>query len=274
MSEELFLASDVRENEIYGEACGEARTLCIFLAKYSSVLLGCGSTCIRLEKNVKRIAEAYGMEAELYIMPRHIQISVWEKSHTATVTVLEAVSPIGISFEVNTLLSRLSWEIADKKISFGEAIEIFEGIISCRKQKKFLIILLVALANASFCRLFGGDIAAMITVSISTAIGYLLKMILLKINIDVRMVVLLSALLSALIAGSAVEFSIGGTSRIALATSVLYLVPGIPFINSFSDVIYRHYICAFGRFFDAVVLTCCLSAGLFLAMRILGINMF
>ncbi|MDE6344424.1 MAG: threonine/serine exporter family protein, partial [Muribaculaceae bacterium] len=61
---------------------------------------------------------------------------------------------------------------------------------------------------------------------------------------------------------------------IALGTSVLYLVPGIPFLNSFSDMIYRHYFCAFCRFTDAVVLTCCLSIGLCAGMMLMNVGMF
>ena len=40
--------------------------LMLFLSRYSARLLGAGATCIRLEKNVGRIAKAYGMEAVSY----------------------------------------------------------------------------------------------------------------------------------------------------------------------------------------------------------------
>lgn len=260
--------------EVYQEACGEARSLCIFLTQYGALLLGCGSTCIRLEKNINRIAKAFGMEAEIYIMPRHLQLSVWEKEHTATVSALEAVAPVGINFEMNTRLSELSWEIADGRITFQEALNKFAEIKKGTKRNPYILLLLVALANASFCRLFGGDLMAMATVALATAIGFQAKTTMLSWRSDLRAVVFLCSLLSAFIAGLGVWLSIGDVPRIAVATSVLYLVPGIPFINSFSDMINRHYICAFGRFMDAVVLTCCLSAGLVVAMKLMGLSMF
>ena len=37
--------------------------------------------------------------------------------------------------------------------------------------------------------------------------------------------------------------SLGSTPDIAIATSILYLVPGIPFLNGFSDMIAGHYTC-------------------------------
>ena len=68
--------------------------------------------------------------------------------------------------------------------------------------------------------------------------------------------------------------AIGDTPTTAMATSVLYLVPGIPYLNSFSDMLCRHYICAFCRFMDAIVLTGCLSAGLCCGMLLMNVGMF
>lgn len=67
---------------------------------------------------------------------------------------------------------------------------------------------------------------------------------------------------------------LGLTPEIAVATSVLYLVPGIPFINSFCDLIDRHYICAYGRAMHAIVLVCCLSFGLCAGMALMHVPMF
>lgn len=248
--------------------------LCIFLTEYGSELLGCGSTCIRLENNVKRMAQAFGMEAEVYIMPRHLQTSVWQPGHSNTSTAMQAIAKVGISFDINTMLSRLSWDLADRKIDFAEARRRFAKIINGGSQNQLLLIILVALANASFCRLFGGDAVAMGLVGVATGIGYFTKIRLLKLHLDLRITVVICAFLSTLICSCGVLCDWGSAPQIAVATSVLYLVPGIPFINSFSDLLYRHYICAFGRFLDAAVLTICLSIGLLAGMGIMHIPLF
>ncbi len=134
--------------------------------------------------------------------------------------------------------------------------------------------MLVALSNASFCRLFGGDFVAMAVVAVATFAGFGLKCILLRKKVDIRIIVFVCALASTILGATDMLFSLGNTPAIAIGTSVLYLVPGIPFLNSFSDLIYRHYICAFGRFIDAIVLTCCLSAGLCLGMKLMDTGMF
>ena len=108
----------------------------------------------------------------------------------------------------------------------------------------------------------------------ATFSGFMLKQMLARRNVDVRLIVVLCAFVSGVLGATGLLFSLGSTPRIALATSVLYLVPGIPFINSFSDMLYRHYICAFSRMVDAVVLTCCLSIGLCAAMLMMNTGMF
>lgn len=207
-------------------------------------------------------------------MPRHIHLSVWEDGKTEVNTSIATVSHNVISFNVNTLLSKLSWEIADGRISFDEAKRRFDEIVHSDSQNKWLVMVLVAFANASFCRLFGGDWIAMLIVWIATLAGYFLKILLIERRVDVRAMALVCSFVSAVLGATAGLFGFGVTPEIALGTSVLYLVPGIPFINSFSDMLYRHYLCSISRFMDAVVLTCCLSMGLCAAMIMMNVGMF
>lgn len=249
------------------------KDLCLFLAEYGARLLASGATCIRLDKNVARIAKRFDMEAYMTVMPRHIHITITDKSTGEILTSIQPVPETGISFNINTELSRLSWTIADGKMDFAEAIDRYNDIICGDKQNKWLVLLLVTLANASFCRLFGGDAIAMAIVGLATFVGYYMKVRLLSCKVDVRMVFMICAFLSSVIGATDMLFSIGSTPAIAISTSVLYLIPGIPFLNSFSDMLYRHYLCAFARFADAMVLTCCLSIGLCIGLSLMRANM-
>ena len=251
-----------------------AKDVCMFLADYSARLLGSGATCIRLDKNVNRIAETYGMKAEMTIMPRHIHMTVIDSCSGEILTSITKVPDSGISFAINTELSRLSWEIADGKMEFGSAVEKYESIICDSRQNRWLVTILVALANASFCRLFGGDIVAMAIVGIATMAGYYVKTCLMGRKIDIRVIFIVCAFISSVIGATDKLFSIGTTPEIAIGTSVLYLIPGIPFLNSFSDMLYRRYLCAFARFSDAIILTCSLSIGLCVGMWLMNASMF
>ena len=163
-------------------------------------------------------------------------------------------------------------EIADRKLSYCQAKALFDKIISTTYSTTQLTVLLTSLANASFCRLFGGDAAAMLVVFAATFAGFELKHILLKARLDVRLVFMACAFISTVIATGAQLFGWGDTPGTAIATSVLYLIPGVPYINSASDLIDRHYLCSLSRFMDACVLTACLSIGMCAGLSLMGIN--
>lgn len=250
------------------------RDTCLFLASYAARLLGCGATCIRIEKNIKRMAAAFGKEAEITIMPRHVHVTVNEPESDSTFTSSATVVPAAINFNMNTRLSELSWEVADTGISFEATKDKFKDIAATGQENKYAVLMLATLANASFCRLFGGDAAAMAVVTAATFAGLGVKQELIARHVDARIMMMLCAFVSSVLGATAVLFNLGDIPLTAMGTSVLYLVPGIPFLNSFSDMLCRHYICAFCRFTDTIVLTCCLSAGLCAGMLMMGVGMF
>ena len=235
-------------------------------------LFSSGCTCIRLEKNVGRMARRMGMDVAMSIFPRHIQLSLQkdERVFTYIATIHERC----VSFDLNTRLSKLSWDMADGKLTFGEVCRKFDEIVHTSSANKWLVLLLASCANASFCRLFGGDAVAMCVVFLSTFAGILIKQLLAERHVDFRVTVMLCAFISTVLASADGLFGLGSTPQLTIGTSVLYLVPGIPFINSFCDMIDRHYICAFGRAMNAVVITGCLSLGLCLGMFAMNVSMF
>ena len=242
-----------------------------FLADYTAWLYGSGATCVRIGKNVERMARSFGVESQVILLPTHIQVSI--SRHTRRDNFTARAVPCGINFDINSRLSALSWEVADKHLSLDEAGRKMQTITARKYGNSLEVLLLTSLANASFCRLFGGDAAAMAVVFVATLAGFRIRQIMLGHHCDVRLVFMLCAFISAAISAGAEMLSFGQTPQTAIATSVLYLIPGVPYINAASDLIDRHYLCAFSRFMDALVLTACLSAGLCSAMLLLGLGL-
>jgi possible integral membrane protein len=250
---------------------GEAST---FLAEYASWLLGCGATCIRIEKNVGRIARTLGFDVEITVMPASVSLLLWDAESGEERLAARRIHRCGINFGLNVRLSRLSWDIADRQCSFAEAGRRFREIVAMPPTGPREVLLLASAANAAFCRLFGGDGAAMLTVLLSTLAGYRLKQIMVAGGRDLRLTFVCASFFSASMSAAGSVFGFGTTPEIAVGTSVLYLIPGVPYINAVSDMIDGHYLCAFSRFVDAAILTACLSAGLCVGMLLLGLDWF
>lgn len=168
----------------------------------------------------------------------------------------------------------MSWEVADNGWNIEKAEDCLRNISRIRPAGKLWVLFAASCANGAFCRLFGGDMTAVLVVFVATFCGYFIKQLMLSRGFDTRIVFIICALVSSVLACADSLFSIGSTPHVAVATSVLYLVPGIPLLNSFSDMIDRHYICFFSRMTDALILICCLSIGLCAGMWAMNIGMF
>lgn len=114
-----------------------SKEVCLFLADYASTLLGSGATCIRIEKNINRMAEVFGKRVELTIMPRHVHLTVWNPKSDDRYTSTASVAPAPISFSLNTRLSELSWTVADSHLSLDEARERFLRIATSDKHDHY-----------------------------------------------------------------------------------------------------------------------------------------
>ena len=252
----------------------DIQEICLFLSEYAAGLMSSGATCIRIEKNVGRIAAAWKMDVRITIMPSHIMICVWDQKRNISYTNISRACFHQNNFCVNAQLSKLSWEIADSNAGFRESNDRLKRIIQTPPLNRWKVLMLVSLANAAFCGLFGGDRISMLLVLIATMVGYKLKQDMQEDKADIRFIFFCCAFVSSVIASGGYVFGWGNTPDIALGTSVLYLIPGIPYINAVSDMLDGHYICSFSRIMNAVILTFCLSAGLYGGLLVMNIYWF
>ena len=253
------------------------RAVCHFLASYAGAMLGCGATCIRIFKNITRMVETLHMEWDMIVLPNHVLITLSDGEGKVTVQESHSIMKLPVSYQLNARLSNLSWKVAEGKVDFVMARKLFTHLISHHDKglrKPWSVMLLVVAANAPFCRLFGGDVAAMFLVALATFVGYSYKIIFLKHKWNVRPIMLMCAFISTVIGAGGYIFSLSSTPEVALGTSVLYLIPGIPYINSVSDMIAAHYLCGFSRFMQGLVLTCCIALGMMAGILLMNLSIF
>ena len=124
----------------------------------------------------------------------------------------------------------------------------------------FCTMFLVGFANASFCALFGGDWTSRSIVFSATLIGFYLKQVMQKKHLNHYIVFVVSAFIASLVASSALTLET--TAEVAIATSVLYLVPGVPLLNGVIDIVEGHSLTGCARLIQALLLVLCIAVGL------------
>ena len=242
--------------------------ICRFIEGYATAMLSAGATTSRIEHCVERISRRYGVISDLSLLPSRILLTVWDTNHSHNYSLVGHTHKNGINLQTVTSLSRLSF----LDIPLETACEQLKTIISTPRMNKWTVILLTALANLSFCRLFDGDWYAMGVVFAATVIGNVYKNYMVEKQWDIRFTTIVAAYISAIVGSSCFIFGFGSTPQTALGTSVLWLVPGIRFINAICDMTNGHYVVSQSRMTDAVITTICLSLGLCLALLTLNIQ--
>ena len=124
------------------------------------------------------------------------------------------------------------------------------------------------MANSAFCRLFQGDFEASILVFFGALFGFTLKTFLTKINIDIKIQYIICGFLSSWIVFLGVNANFTQTPDIALGSSILYLIPGVFFINSIIDILNNHIIMGLSRIINVAILISCIAIGIYITLSV------
>ena len=242
-----------------------------FLQEYANTLMGSGVHTSRVIRNTRRIGKSLGLDVKISLNHTSLVISV---THPQTQEIHNAVSMIPslpISFTMNSELSALSWEAYDYHLSLDELRTKYEEIKSHQRLPHFLLLILVGLANGSFCSLFGGSWIEDILVFFATLAGFYAKERMLHYRVNNYITWVLSAFIASLTAS--VSLLLPSTSEVAIATSVLYLVPGVPLLNGLIDVLEGHELAGCSRLLRALLLVICIAIGLSFTLLIVRNNL-
>lgn len=231
-----------------------------FIAEYSAHMMGCGVHTSRVIRSAKRIGEAFGYTVKISVFQKNIILSLADKGTKELYNEVFDIPSLPISFEHNARLSALSWETYDNRLSLHDLRSKYDRIVNAPQINPLFVLICVGIANASFCRLFGGDWHSMGIVFSATLIGMFLRQRMTAAGINHYIIFIVSSFVASLSASTSLIFDT--TSEIAIATSVLFLVPGVPLINGVIDIVEGYVLTGFSRLAQAVLLIICIAIGL------------
>lgn len=243
-----------------------------FLRLFCAALLSLGAQTARVDRNAARIAGAFGCAVDLAVFPKHLMLSVTSLDGRERRTSVGSIDAGVPDFRKVAGLNALGWSIVDECLSLEEARRRFHAILCGQSYHPACVRLMAACANAAFCRLFEGDATAMALVFAATLGAFYLRQLLVRWRVDGKIVFFCCAFSASMLAAPGVLFHWGSTPQTALATSVLFLIPGIPLINAMLDIMDGHVLMGFSRMVQTSILIVCIALGLALTMALLGVN--
>ena len=254
-----------------------------FLLRFATTQTSVGVQTSRIIINTTRIAHAYGYEPTIMTFQRNITMTLTpvlgDGRHSYRPLDAHPVSGMlqhrhgPLNFFYNAELSRLSWFAYDNHLSLDELEERFQRIMQTPPMNRWLMLYLISQANMAFCLLFGGDLMSGLFVFLGTFCGFLLRQELNRHHVYHYLTVVLSAVVASFIVGVGAKLGYEEMPKIALSASVLYLIPGVPFINGMMDVLDGYVLNGISRLLTAVMIVVSITVGLSFTLMSLDLSL-
>ncbi len=242
-----------------------------FVSEYATYMLGSAVHTSRVIRCSQRIGKSQGVDVQMSSFQKSTIMSVHDEETGESLTRVVSIPPLPISFERNSDLSALSWEALDNNLSLADIRSRYQSLISKPKIDPIFVLITVGLANASFCRLFGGDWVAMSIVFTSTLVGFAAKQRMQAFKMNHFLIFIISAFIASLCATASLVFDC--TAETCIATSPLFLVPGVPLINGVIDIVEGHILMGCSRLINALMLIMCIAIGLSMTLIMVKDNL-
>ena len=217
-----------------------------------------------------RLGVALGVDSvECALTPNAVILSTLSNNHCITTT--RKNTDKGINMQVVTEVQRIVIAAEHHIYDLRHVREKLDRIKPL-KYNRYLVVVMVGLSCACFSHLAGGDWTIFGITFIASALAMYIRQIISARHFNPLIVFAVTAFVASLVAGSALKYELGNDPQIALASSVLLLVPGFPLVNSLADILKGHINMGIARWVIATVLTFGSCIGIVFALSLLNIT--
>lgn len=238
-------------------------------------LLASGAHCGRINSNLSRLAVTWGFDLDINPSFKGLLVSVRD-IHDASnsITCFRESPPHKVHLAVLTEISHLSWRVLDDKIPINQVEKEFKEIKQKKGYNSYLVAVAVGISCAGLCFFSLGDPMNAIIAFIGAFVGFLVKILIERLNFNLMISIVIAAFVTTFITGLGAIKHIGVNPEAAMATAVLYLIPGVPLINCVIDLIEGYLSSSMNRALFSGFILLCIATGMTLCITLLGINNF
>ena len=243
------------------------------LLRIGASLLHSGAGSTRVTKNLKRIAEAYGYDAHPDLGTRTISLTLDRKNRDEhAFTGSRSISSLpGVDFTIISGISKLSWDVVEKPVTLDELRSEFDKVMKSIHYPRNVVLALVGLAGISLCYTFGGTWIEMGATFVATLSGLFVRQEMLRMKYNPYLVTFCGAAWATLVVSMASALLPVINFEHAFATSILFLIPGVPLIMSFIDLMDGYIINAIDRGVHASIHAFAIALGLTLVLYLFNL---
>ncbi len=245
------------------------REISRLVAQAGQMLLAHGAESTLVNDIMCRMGLASGAEeVEVSLSASSLVVTTFINDRCMTTT--RRCADKGINMRVVTQIQRICI-MMEKGILNGSLAQKRLNDINPERYNRWLVVFMIGLSCASFSHLAGGDWWVFFMTFTASSIGMIVRQEIGHRHFNPLLNFAVTAFVTTLISAQAVIYDIGNQPFLAMASSVLMLVPGFPLINSVSDMVKGYINMGIARFVMASMLTLATSLGIVGAMTLVGV---
>ncbi len=223
-----------------------------------------------VEQTTQRLGVALGADnIELAISPDAIVITSLVNGHCVTTT--RRCHDRGINMQMVCEVQRIC-VMLEKKLLDAKEVKKRLQRLKPYKYNRWLVVLMIGFACASFSHFFGGDRAVYWTTFVASSLTMIVRQELGHRQHNPFVNFAIAAFVATTITSIGAILEIGENPQIAMAASVLLLVPGFPLINAVSDMLKGYVNMGIARWVFATLLAVSVSIGIVAAIKVTGVS--
>ncbi len=247
----------------------QQRAISRLVAKSGQILLQHGAESTLVADISRRIGIAAGVcDVQISLSASSIVITTMVDDHCMTTT--RRCPDRGINMRAVTETQRICI-MAEKGLLNPSQIQLKLNEISAERYNRWLVVVMIGLSCACFSHLAGGDWPVFMVTFVASSLGMIVRQEIGHRHFNPLLNFGLTAFVTTLISGQAVVYQIGEQPFLAMASSVLMLVPGFPLINAIADMVKGYVNMGIARWTMASLLTLSTSLGIVAAMNLLDV---
>lgn len=240
-----------------------------------TLLMAAGAHSGRINSNLSRLAISWGFDMDINPSFKGLLVTVRDVyDNSNTFTAYKSSPPHNVRFFMLTEISHLSWKVIDENLSIDDVEEIYNKIKEKEGYSDYITALAVGISCAGLCLFSFGDWVNALVAFLGASIGFLVRSKISRLGFNPMMTIAVASFITTVISGTAYRLGYGEHPEAAMATAVLYLIPGVPLINTVIDLIEGYMASALNRTLFAGLVILCIAAGMTLCITMLGINYF
>ena len=239
------------------------------------LLMENGADTIRIIRDMKRVAAYMGIKEDqfnLHIMYTTLMLNISDEDHSYTN--FRKCHKHAVDMRIIHSISKLTWRAMRDHYTLEEFEDNLNNIEHRAKcYPEWLVILSTGLACGGVCSLFGCDLSAFFYTAICSMLGKIVQITCSRFGINAYATIAFAAFTSTASAYFA-HFLPTATPWYPIIATTLFLTPGIPLINSISDLINTLLVSGVARSVHTLLIVGAMSFGIVFAIGLFNVEAF